>query len=231
VALLRLAQIEARDDDVERAAAKLTTLIDKFDAPLLLLSSTDRAAGTPKGVLARGTPEASLDIRLERVVLEAHRLRELLVANLDPIYGYDPICGSRRTDARRDQGGSGETRWGLLDLDPRHERYVEHLEAIKAKYPNCQIEDNIELEIANAATSMTARIDRLEALLRQFPRGDAAAEALLRLGMAYQISEDAARSDDAFARLARDWPDSIWSRQAAGFVPGTARTRLSKAGI
>lgn len=223
VALLRLAQLEARDGDVERATTKLTTLLDTFDSTPLTSSSSPEAARASKGVLARGTPEASLDIRLERVVLEAHRLRELLVANRDPIYGYDPLCGSRRTD--------DSLRWGLLDLDPRHERYVEHLEEIKAKYPNGQIEDNIELEVANAATSMTARIDRLEALLRQFPRSDAAPEALLRLGVAYQSGEDAARSDDAFARLTRDWPDSIWTRQAAGFVPGTARTRLSKAGI
>jgi len=118
----------------------------------------------------------------------------------------------------------------LLDLDPHHERYVEHLEAIRAEYPNCRIEDNIELEIAKAATSLAARMDRLEALLRQFPHGDAAPEALLRLGMAYQSGEDAARSEDAFARLTRDWPDSIWARQAAAFVPGAVRTRLSKAG-
>ena len=223
VALLRLAQLEARDGDIERATTKLTTLLDTFDSTPLTSSSSPKAAKASKGVLARGAPEASLDIRLDRIVLEAHRLRELLVSNLDPIYGYDPLCGSRRVD--------DSLRWGLLDLDPRHERYVEHLEAIKAKYPNCQIEDNIELEIANATTSMTARIDRLEVLLRQFPSGDAAPEALLRLGMAYQTGEDAARSDDAFARLTRDWPDSIWTRQAAGFVPGTARTRLSKAGI
>lgn len=222
VALLRLAQLEARDGDVERATTKLTTLLDTFDKAPSTPSSSPRAAKASKGVLARGAPEASLDLRLDRIVLEAHRLRELLVASLDPIYGYDALCGSRRID--------GSLQWGLLDLDPRHERYVEHLEEIKAKHPNCQIEDNIELEIADAATSATARIDRLEALLRQFPRGDAAPEALLRLGMAYQSGEDTARSDDAFARLTRDWPDSIWTRQAASFVPGTARTRLSKAG-
>lgn len=222
VALLRLAQFEARDADVERAITKLTTLLDKFDSTLLTSSSSPKPAKASKGVLARGTPEASLDIRLERVILETHRLRELLVANRDPIYGYDPLCGSRR---------SGDSpRWGLLDLDPRHERYVEHLDSIKAKYPNCRIEDNIELEVANAATSVSARIDRLEALLRQFPRGDAAPEALLRLGMAYQAAEDAVRSDDAFAKLMRDWPVSIWTRQVAGFMAGSARTRLSKAG-
>jgi outer membrane protein assembly factor BamD (BamD/ComL family) len=118
----------------------------------------------------------------------------------------------------------------LLDLDRRHERYAEHLETLKAKYPNCQIEDNIELEIGKATASLTARIDRLEALLRNFSRGDAAAEALLRLGMAYQTGENPSRSDEALARLAQEWPDSIWTRQAAGYVPWTSRTRLTKAG-
>jgi len=222
VGLLRLAQLEARDGDVERATTKLATLLNVFDRRAMTSSSSPRGAGASKGVLARAIPEASLDIQIERVVLEAHRLRELLVANRDPIYGYDPMCGSRRAD--------DVPPWGLLDLDPRHERYIEHMELIKSKYPNCQIEDNLELEIAIADTSPTARIDRLEALLRRFPHGDAAPEALLRLGMAYQTSEDAARSDDAFAKLMGDWPASIWTRQAAGFLPGTARTRLSKAG-
>lgn len=229
-ALLRLAQFDSRDGDIERATSKLTTLLDRFDAASLARSPFPAAPGLPKGVLARGMPEASLDIRLERIVLEAHRLRELLAANRDPIYGDDPLCGSRRADARRDQGGSGETRWGLLDLDPRHERYIEHLEALLAKFPNCRIEDNIELEIAKATASLRPRIDRLEALLRRFPDGDAAPEALLRLGMAYQAGEDAARSDDAFTKLVRDWPDSVWAHQAVVFVPGAARTRLSKAG-
>ena len=222
VALLRIAQFEARDGDVERAISKLGALLAKFDTTALTTPSLPAPAGATKGVLARGTPEATLDIRLERIVLEAHRLRDLLVSNRDPIYEYDPICGSRHTD--------DSPRWGLLDLDPRHERYVEQLEAIKTNYPNCQIEDNIDLEIAKATPSLTARIERLEALLQKFPRGDAAAEALLRLGMAYQTGEDASRSDEAFARLTRDWPDSIWTRQAAGYVPWTSRTQLTKAG-
>ncbi len=222
VAMLRLAQFDARDGDVERATAKLTSLLASFDAFSLIPLPLQTNAEAPKGVLDRGTPEASLGIRLERVILEAHRLLELLAENRDAVHGYDPLSGPRRA--------GNSPRWGLLDLDPRHERYVEHLAEIMAKYPGCKLEDNIELEIAKATPSPTARIERLEAILHRFPNGDAAPEVLLRLGVAYQAGEDVARCDDAFARLARDWPNSVWARQAAGYVPWTSRTPMTRTG-
>ncbi len=222
VALLRMAQFEARECDVERAAAKLGALLEKFDASPLSSAASGKTTETSKSVLARGTPEASLGIRLEGVLLEAHRLLDLLIGNRDPIYGYDPLCGAVRDD--------DSPRWGLLDLDPRHESYVQHLETIREKYPRCQVEDNLELEIAKAMSASEDRVLRIEALLRRFPKGDAAPEAHLRLGMAYQAEKNGPQSEGVFAKLVREWPDSIWARQAAGLAPGTARMRLSNAG-
>ena len=160
-------------------------------------------------------------IPLRRVVLEAHRLHDLLVSNRDPLYGYDPISGSRSATAAQ--------RYGLLDRDPRHDRYVDHLRSIKRQYPKCQIEDNIDLELAIAAPSEEAKIHGLEALLERFHDRDAAPEALLRLGIAYRAAGRAREGDEAFAQLIRRFPESIWARQANDHVGPMRRVTVTRA--
>jgi outer membrane protein assembly factor BamD (BamD/ComL family) len=219
-ALLRLAQFEARDGDVDRAVTKLSTLIEEFGNSTRVSAASTEGEGALSDVLARDVPEASLKISIERVLLEAHRLRGLLVANRDPLYGYDPISGVR--DA------IGALGVGIMDLDPRHDRYVYHLEAIKAQYPRCQVEDNIDLEIAKATESAGRKIELLEECVRRFPDRDAVPEALLRLGLAYRTVDRSGRADEAFARLTREHPNSIWAEQAARLAPWASATRVTR---
>ena len=223
VASLRLAQFEARDGDVDRAIAKLSTLIDRFDTrdPIAGTSASEGDGDALSAVLARETPETSLKIPLERVLLEAGRLHDLLVANRDPLYGYDPISGSRAAS-----GGLGV---GMLDLDARHDRYIHQLEVIKAQYPRSQVEDNVDLEIAKATPSNELKIERLEACLRRFPRRDAVPEALLRLGIAFRSADRPEKADEAFAQLVSEHPDSVWANQAARLAPWITRTRVTRA--
>ncbi|MCH7596601.1 MAG: tetratricopeptide repeat protein [Planctomycetes bacterium] len=225
VAGLKLARLDAREGDVDRAISKLEALIARFDTPPATIASSDEpnSPGSPKSVLDRETPEASLRIPLRRVVLEAHRLHDLLVSNRDPLYGYDPISGSRSATAAQ--------RYGLLDRDPRHDRYVDHLRSIKRQYPKCQIEDNIDLELAIAAPSEAAKIHGLEALLERFHDRDAAPEALLRLGIAYRAAGRARKGDEAFAQLIRRFPESIWARQANDHVGPMRRVTVTRAGL
>ena len=217
VALLRLAQLEARDGDVDRAITKLDTLLARFDSyaggdPAWRTAVT--RDGALKGVLTRDSPESSLEIPTERILLEGRRLYDLLTANRDPLYGYEPIGG-----ARSGSGGAGSFRFGLMDLNPRHERYVENLRMLKARYPNCQIEDNLELEIAKATASLTLKIRRLEACLERFPRRDAVPEALFRLGAAYKADGQPMKSEEAFARLLSEHAGSVWTKQATRYTP------------
>ena len=223
VAVLRLAQLDARDGDLERAIAKLELLQARFDSLAKAGDTAPAPSGPLKAVLARGVPEASLRIPMERVILEAHRFHDLFVANRDPLYGYDPISGPRV--ATNDLGA------GLMDLDPRHDRYVDHLKAIKLQYPRCQIEDNIDLEIAKATPELAVRIERLELLLDTFDDRDAIPEALFRLGVAYKSGKRSADSEAAFARLVRTYPNSIWARQAVCLTPWVPLHRLSRAGL
>ncbi len=222
VAGLRLAQIDTRDGNVERASAKLATLIGRFDTGARRDGSSDAGDEPLMGVLARGAPEAGLRISLQGILLEAHRLRDLISANRDPLYGYEPISGPRR---------SVDGWWyGLSDLDPRHDRYEENLRRLRARYPNCQIEDNIDLEIAKGTAPLELRIERLEACLKRFPDRDAAMEGLLRLGLAYQANGEPDKAEEMFEQLIQRYPASIWAGRASRYVSWPARTRLTRAG-
>lgn len=204
VALLRLAQLEAREGDVDRAMGRLTPLVRRFRE--LPEDGDAGVEGRAKGVLAPAVPEASLHIPLASVGLEIHRLYDLLTANRDPLYGYDPLSGPAR--------GTEDPMFGLLDLDPRSEHYRGHVQRLQKHYPRSQLDDNFALEIGNAAASARERIESLEALLEQFPSGDAVPEGLFRLGWAYKSVGMRDRAEGAFTRLQRDFADSIWAQQA-----------------
>ena len=220
VAQLRLAQLDARNGDVERAVEKISTLLGRL-SPRPGASDTDVSRNGPlEEVLMRRTPESSLGISRERVLLEAYRLHDLLTANRDPIYGYEPISGAVYDEA--------SFSFGLTDLDPRHGRYIENLQMLKERYPNCQIEDNIDLEIAKATSSPTLKTERLEACLKRFPHRDAAPETLFRLGAVYRASGQPGESEAAFGRLFREYAGSIWTKQAARYAPRRAANDIRR---
>ena len=222
VALLRLAQLEARDGDVDRAIGYLERLLPRVDRYGRDLGTKTTMEGPLRSVLGRDRPEAGLNIPVDQVLLEAHRLHDLFTANRDPIYGYDPISGPRH---RKDP-----LWFGLMDIVPRQKQYISNLQMLRAAYPNCQIGDNLELEIAKATASLSLKIERLENCLRRFPERDAVPEALFRLGVAYKESDLSARSEESFARLFADHPNSIWTREAGRYVSHLRPARLTRAG-
>ncbi|MHC5110872.1 MAG: tetratricopeptide repeat protein [Planctomycetota bacterium] len=219
VALLNLAKLEARFCHMDRAQDYLDALIERFEDHAYPSKTTIDQA---KGVLERARPETSLNINMANVLLEAHALRDMLKHNADPLYAYEPLCNSLDSD-------EGSTP-GLLLLHPRHERFRGNLTALLREYPNCQLEDNILLELAkstpetkiNPKTGQMVRItpsrtEQLRSLIDDYPKGDARAEALYRLGAALVTSGRGEESKPVFQVLADDYPDSIWSRQAARF--------------
>lgn len=220
VGRLRVAQLDAREGDVDRAIDELQRLLASAE-PLAtdtgwrvrggvpILGSTAFAATTPA---SSPSPEAELDIPIDRIVVEAARLRDLLIHNRDPLYGYDPLCGPR--DAQR-----APIWFGLLDLDPRDEHYVPNLLQLRDAYPHAQVTDNIDLEIAKYSPFPAERIQRLETLLERFAERDAVPEALYRLGLAYQSVGNTGKRQATLARLLRDHGDSTWARLLVATVP------------
>ena len=200
-ALSRLALLDARDGEVDRALDKLNAVVALLgtSAPDGLLS--DRWSSKPPDAIER-----DLSFEVQDTWLAAHWLRDLLISNRDPIYGYDPIAGPRRSKQ--------EFRFGFLDVNPRGERYIENLRELLAWYPNCQIADNLELEIAKASATDTLRIARLESCVARFGDRDAMPETLFRLGLAYLDDGQARRGEAALNRVLRDFSDSIWTHEA-----------------
>ncbi|UCE60596.1 MAG: tetratricopeptide repeat protein [Phycisphaerales bacterium] len=223
VALLRLAQLEARVGDIERAVDKLarvTSGVFRETAD----SQQRTAMGNPGlfgGVLERENPEVSLGIGVDRLLLEAHRLYALLTANRDPLYGYDPISGPRDPQS--------PVWFGLLDLDPRGEEYVDNLRRLLDAYPKCQIEDNIHLEISKASSELSHRIRGLEECLERYPAHDSTPEATFRLAVACKNHDRMDQANEAFAKLYAKYPDSIWTKQARRYVQWPMPTRVTKA--
>jgi tetratricopeptide (TPR) repeat protein len=217
MAMLRRAQFEARDGEVERAKDRLDSLLRSAST----LSDTERlmSAGTaPRGMFDRPPPEESLAISMEDVLFEAERLRDLLRDNIDSVNGDRPLAGSPFVSSGLPDG--------LLDLDPREVDYVDRLRALREAYPGSLLDDNIDLELAKAYdSSLGGRIELLQELLNRYGpspeaqpadrgRYDAVPEALFRLALAYRDDRRPREARSAFERLLREHPGNLWSRQA-----------------
>jgi len=211
VAGLRIAHFDAREGHVDRAMDKLVKVLQKFDSPSHTESISNTSEGPLQFVLARGAPEASLNIPMERILLETHRLYDLFRYNRDPIYGYEPITGPlHNTD---------EFLPGLIHLDSRIDQYIPNLMALKSRYPNGQILDNIDLEIAKATPERNKKIELLENCIEQYPDRDAIPEVLLRLSIAYRKTGSMDESEKVLRKLLERYPESVWARQARRFYP------------
>lgn len=212
VGLLRLAQLDARARDVTGALEHLRTLVERFGNSETPTTQSGRERGGLNQILPTVSPESSLAVPAESIVFEARRLLGMLQANRDPLYGYDPLCGPQ-------EPREGDP-FGLLQLDPRHAQYVTNLEALLQRYPDCQLADNIELEIAKAAPDLQTRFASFQACVDHHPTGDALPEALFRLGVAWQELERPREARGAFQRVLSEFGDSIWA------APAAARLRL-----
>lgn len=203
VALLRLAQLDARDARIDRALDGLVrlrrTLTGNVPKPQL-------AGGSLHRLLGGEEPAASLGINPDRILLELDRLEGLLRNNHDPIYHFEPLSGP--------VGAGAAVPYGFLDLDPRSDGYVDSLRTLKRQYPSCQIEDNIDLEIAKHTTPLEDKIRLLYKCLSDFPRRDAIPEVLYRLAVAQKQSNRTAEGEETFQRLFREFPGSPWARAA-----------------
>lgn len=202
VALLRLSQLDASSCDCDRALARLNEVIRKcehrFESPA--------QSGGAELFLSRAPLEAGLDIHVDKVLMDATWLRDLIISNADDEqYRTDPICGAQR--------GRTGTPFGLLDLDRRDDMYAAQVELLLNTYPGCELSDNMELERAKVQPNGPEQVSAFQSILERYPKGDAVPEAMVRLALAYKAAGEPRRAAQYFDRLVSEHPNSIWARQ------------------
>ncbi len=218
VALLRLAQLDARECNVAQAIDRLETLIRNFQDPAVATTQPIGNAGPLQSTFATRRPAASLTVPIESTLFEARRFLDLLRSNGsppggDPLYGFAPMCGT-------DASWKNTHVFGMLRLSPRDAyNYSKNLRLLLQRYPDCLLADNIQLEIAKREDDLVKRTALLEDCVNRRHPGDALPEALFRLGEAYQQAERPGDARQAFQRILTEFPDSIWKHQAELKIP------------
>lgn len=200
VALLRLAQLEARAGRVDRALERLRTLQERFVAAP---ATATRPAPTMLGRLSKPPPTRFLDVRESECVLAGWKLRVLLENGRDPHLARPPEIPADLPLVE------------LLRCDPRHRLYARNVSEIRAKYPLSSLRNRLWLEEILTDRSTSRKIARLEEFVQSVsPDRDAVPEALYRLGEAClkdSRPQDAARY---FHRVINEHPESPWVVEA-----------------
>ncbi len=200
LAMLRLATLEARDGQVDRAVELLDGLDRRFGS-----QKVDRPLATMNGwrdVLARRPASATIDVDPDAAVLEGRKLRALLVENRDPEQNDLPL--------KR-----------LLSFDPRHPMYRFNLQRFLADiprlYPFTRLGDNVRVLLARTQPSVSERIRQLRSLVQELstnPASDAVVRARFELGTAYQEDNLPEEARLVFEEILRARPDSPWATEA-----------------
>lgn len=205
VALLRLAQLEARAGRLDDAVALLKRQQETRFGPQGE-GATSSSATDQRRLFAIKPPESTLQIHLDWILLEGKQLLELIENNRDPLYGPAPFCGVDMP--------SGESKLGLLELDPGDLNYERNLRTLLEQYPQAQLSDNVHLILAQREDDPQRRVTLLEECLMRYPQGDSASEALYRLGLTLQEIDRASEADVAYERVIREFPDALWVEPA-----------------
>ncbi|MFH0983445.1 MAG: tetratricopeptide repeat protein [Planctomycetota bacterium] len=208
VASYRLAALEARGGNLD-GAMDLLRQLRRFDKPGVTTLPSSPPSGL-KGLLQTTPPESGLQVPLDSVVFEGKRLLGILENNRDPLYGDDPLTGPR--------SGATFPRLGWMLFDPQSAHYRQNLSELLARYPKCQLTDNIEVELARTLPEADARAAALKQCVEQYMQQSGAArafrdalpEAWYRLGEAYVTANQPAEARRAFERLNSEYPESIW---------------------
>jgi tetratricopeptide (TPR) repeat protein len=157
-------------------------------------------------LLARQPAADTLDVDADSVVMEARKLRALLVQNRDP---HQNDLALRR----------------LLRLDPEHQLYSWNLrrllDEVEAGRLLTRLGDNLTLLLALNEASASLKIERLKEVYERFsrdPASDVPAQALYELAVSYQRDNRTEEARQAFDRLIREHADSPWALEAKGRV-------------
>lgn len=199
-ARLRLAQLNLRRGDVADALELLQHVRSHPTDHAATQASTQPSH---RRWLRGSAPETSLAFDPEPYLREARRLRELILANQDdPAYGPTPLQK-------------------LAGLDPHRQTYRQQLLHLADQYRDARLYDNLVVLWAASLSDRDQRIAAFDACIRDFPDGDAVAEAMFRLAeleIQDRGEDQEARRQVGVARMrvvSERFADSRWGRAAA----------------
>jgi TolA-binding protein len=185
VARFRLARLDALAGDIDQAIRELAAVAEAQDQR----AQGESDARTFENLLAKKPPEASLVDEHLKFEDRASEMLELLRRNRNDRYGDAPLIA-------------------YLNCDARHAKYSQNLASILQRFPNCAIEDNIELQRALARPHAEDRVLELKKLRTRFPDGDTSAELLFRLGAALTAAGERDEARKRFKELINGHPGS-----------------------
>jgi hypothetical protein len=210
-ALYKLAILEVRDGAIEPAIALLDTMLTRFDVTFQTTPPTGLPQEPQESVFRRAPPPTGLDVDLSTLVLQARRLREMLLA-----------C---RADAPRPASevlglpdGTEDTLVHpvqlLVWLDDTDPHYRMNLENIVRCFPGTETAAYAELRLSLLEPAVSRRLQRFEKAAEALEGRPSGAEALFRLGEARQDDSILDEAKTAYDLLVKNYPESCWAKEA-----------------
>lgn len=189
-ALLRLAQLDARAGEVDRAMARLE-LLEQLPGAAVDESDGGWAPAGAGGFSVRRAAFAGLAIPIAKLLSDGARLKHLLKNNREPALNDEPLKE-------------------FVSLDVRGPLYGRLVERLRARHPHSRLADQMDLAIAMAAPVAAQRIELLERCASGPPTADALGESVFRLGVAYMEERRYGDARAAFERVLREFAGSTW---------------------
>jgi hypothetical protein len=128
---------------------------------------------------------------------------------------YSEVLGEARRELRFVEQNSDYNRIPLMlfcQLDEHQPDYETELQKILKWFPDCRLADNLKL---NLLERRQYKPEELEALLAEYPKGDAAPRMLLLLGEGYREKQKFETAVECLKRLVTEFGDTPEAARAA----------------
>ncbi|MFH1417744.1 MAG: tetratricopeptide repeat protein [Planctomycetota bacterium] len=210
-ALYKLSVLRARDGDIDAAVRGLDDLLHRFDIGRATTQGTGRPAPTRDSVFRGEAPSARLGLSPEVWVLQARRIKEMLLAcRTDP---RRPMGEILHTSARSSETPVSPVQL-LLWLDDADPHYRRNLEGIARSFPESQAAGYAEVRLVLQERAISRRLKRFAEAAEKLAGRPCGAEALFWLGEARLEDSILDEAKTAFDKLIKDYAESCWAVEA-----------------
>ncbi len=210
-ALYKLSLLRARDGDFAAAIRGLDDLLARFDVGRTTTQGVDRPVPKQDSVFRVEAPSASLGLASRVWVLQARRLKEMILACRD-----DP--GRPLGEVLYTSESSSKTLVRplqlLLWLDDSDPLYTRNLRGIAQCFPESEAAGYVQVRLVLEERAISRRLRQFAEASENLAGRPCGAEALFWLGEARQEDSILDEAKTAFDGLVKEYPDSCWADEA-----------------